>query len=274
VAAPAPAPVSVVAPPLRSVLMSQDWRDLAFLHWFVPAERVAGHLPPGTRPDLVQDGVYAGLTPVALVPFRMVGAGVGRGPAIPYFGTFWETNVRLYSVDRQGRRGIVFASLDASRLAVVIAARAGLGLPYRWARMRGSERCRDGARELAWTTRTRWPGPGGVASRIAVRVGRPVEPDAPDAALTAFLSARWGLHTAHLGRTWYVVNEHATWSLARAEVLALDDGLLAAAGFGDLARRAPDHVLFAEGVHARFGTAQRRAPDTDRPRHRASCAPR
>lgn len=250
------APISVVAPPLRSVVMSQYWSDLAFLHWFVPAERVAGHLPPGTRPDVIEQGSFAGLTPVALVPFRMVGAALGPGPAIPYLGTFWETNVRLYSVDGAGRRGIVFCSLDASRLAVVVAARVGLGLPYRWARMRCAQRWRDGARELAWTTRTRWPGPRGVTSRIGVRVGETVLPDAPDASLVAFLSARWGLHTAHLRRTWYVTNEHATWSLARATVLALDDGLLATAGFGELAGRPPDHVLFAEGVRTRFGPAR------------------
>src|SRR3954452_11291582 len=152
-------PVGVVASPLRTVLLSQWWCDLAFLHWFVPPERVLGHLPPGTRPDVVEQGPHSGRTPVALVPFRMVGSGPGHGPPVPYLGTFWETNVRLYSVDARGRRGVVFASLDASRLAVVLAARYGLGLPYRWSRMRGVERRRDGARELAWRARDRWPGP-------------------------------------------------------------------------------------------------------------------
>jgi uncharacterized protein YqjF (DUF2071 family) len=246
-------PVSAVATPLRAVLLSQRWCDLAFLHWFVPAERVLRHLPPGTRPDVVERGPHAGLTPVALVPFRMVGSGLGRGPAVPYLGTFWETNVRLYSVDARGRRGVVFASLDASRLAVVVAARVGLGLPYRWARMRGSERWRDGARELAWTTRTRWPGPRGLRSRVVVRVGAPLAPGDEDATLAEYLTARWGLHTTRLGRTWYLRNEHATWSLAHAEVLALDDELLGAAGFADLARRRPDHVAFAAGVRTSFG---------------------
>jgi hypothetical protein len=48
-------------------------------------------------------------------------------------------------------------------------------------------------------------------------------------------------------------------------VLLLDDGLLAAAGFPDLARRAPDHVCFAEGVRTRFGrptSNQASAPPT------------
>ncbi len=66
----------------------------------------------------------------------MVDAGVARGPGVPWAGTFLETNVRLYSVDRTGRRGIVFLSLDSDRALVVAGARAVFGLPYRWARMR------------------------------------------------------------------------------------------------------------------------------------------
>src|SRR5664279_6437886 len=62
--------------------------------------------------------------------FRMVAAGFGPGPAVAYFGTFWETNVRLYSIDATDRHGIVFCSLDASRVAVVSAARPALGLPH------------------------------------------------------------------------------------------------------------------------------------------------
>lgn len=247
------------APALRGpVLMSQSWRDVAFLHWFVAPQQVRRFMPPGTEPDVVGHGPWAGLTPVALVPFRMVGAGLGHGPAVGYLGTFWETNVRLYSVDRTGRRGIVFRSLDASRLAVVLAARAAFNLPYRWARMRGGERVRDGVRELAWTAHARRPRrdrPSGanLLSRIVLRVGEPLGDNDSDAPLATFVTARWGLHTAHLGRTWYVPNEHQPWPLRRAEVLRLDDRLLATAGLPGLADRRPDHVLFAEQVTTRFG---------------------
>jgi uncharacterized protein YqjF (DUF2071 family) len=243
------------APALPSFpIMSQSWCELAFLHWFVPVESVAPFMPAGAAPDVVPDGRFGGLTPVALVPFRMVGAGFGTGPAVPYFGTFWETNVRLYSVDASGRHGVVFRSLDASRLAVVLGARLTLSLPYRFARMRGYQRVCSGVRELAWTTRTRWPGPSGVRSRVAVRVGEKL--DAGDD-LAVFVTARWGLHTAALGRSLFIPNEHEPWTLKSAEVLLLDDGLLAAAGFPGLAERPPDHVCFAEGVRTRFGLPQR-----------------
>ncbi|GAA4988998.1 DUF2071 domain-containing protein [Kineococcus glutinatus] len=250
------ATLPVAAPPLAgAVMMRQHWCDVAFLHWAVDPARVAPHLPPGTEPDVLD-----GRSHVGLIPFRLVGLGAARGPALPWLGTFWETNVRLYSRDAAGRRGVVFASLDASRLGAVAAARAAFGLPYRWARMRRAERVRDGARELAWTARTRWPGPRGVRSRIAVRVGGELPADAPDAALAHFVTARFGLHVAHAGRTWWIANEHEPWPLRRAQVLALEDagpapaggGPLAAAGFGDLAGRAPDSALFAHRVTTRF----------------------
>ncbi|NAZ85839.1 YqjF family protein [Kineococcus indalonis] len=226
-------------------MMHQHWDDIAFLHWAVDPALVAPHLPPGTRPDVLD-----GRTHVGLLPFTLRGAAPGQLPGVPFLGTFLETNVRFYSVDDAGRRGVVFASLDASRLAVVLGARAAFSLPYRWSRMRHAQRVRDGARELLWTCRT----PAGATSRVAVREGEPL--DAPDDVAT-FVSARYGLHVAHRGRTRWIANEHEPWPLRRAEVLELDDGLLAAAGFAGLADRAPDHVAFARRVTTRFAPPRR-----------------
>ena len=125
-------PVTPTAPrPAGRVLFTQGWRDVAFLHWAVDPARVAPLLPPGTRPD-----EHDGATYVGLVPFRMRRIGLLGTPGLPWVGSFLETNVRLYSVDEQGRRGVVFASLDAERLLPVLAARWVAGLPYLAARMR------------------------------------------------------------------------------------------------------------------------------------------
>lgn len=222
----------------RPRLMSQRWRDVAFLHWAVDPDSIARFFPAGVSPDVLDGRSYVGL-----IPFRMAGAGFGGGPAVPWAGTFLETNVRLYSIDDTGRRGIVFLSLDADRAVVVAGARAGFGLPYRWAHMSYE---RDGD-EHRYGTRLRRP--GRATTRIAVRPGGP----AADGPLERFLTARWGLHVAHLGRTWYVPNAHPAWPLRTAELLTLDDGLVAAAGLGDLARRPPDHVAFSDGVAVEFG---------------------
>lgn len=220
--------------------MGQRWADLTFVHWRVDPALVAPLLPQGTRPDL-----YDGSTWVGLVPFRMVGAGVGRGPAVPWLGTFAETNVRLYSVDATGRRGVVFRSLEATRLGVVLGARLAFGLPYTWARMR----VRRSEGTIAYESRRRWPGPRGAGGRIVVRPGAA----APTDPLAAFLTARWGLHTRWLGRTLYVPNHHGPWPLYAAELVHLDDTLVAAAGLPGLAGRTPDSVLWSPGVRTVFG---------------------
>jgi uncharacterized protein YqjF (DUF2071 family) len=231
-------PVTAQAPELTgAILMNQRWRDLTFLHWAVAPERVAHLMPPGVRPDTLD-----GVTYVGLIPFRMVGAGVGRGPGVPYLGSFLETNVRLYSVDDTGRRGIVFLSLDADRLAVVVGARLTFGLPYRWARMSYHERG-DVHTYAAHLRHAR------TESHVVVRVGGRRE----STELDHFLSARWGLHVHWLGRTLYVPNRHEPWPMHDAEVLTLDDGLVASAGLPGLTSRPPDHVAFSPGVRTEFG---------------------
>lgn len=239
---PEPTPVSRDAPALRGpALLDQVWRDLTFLHWRVDPAAVAPHLPAGVTPD-----VHDGSSWVGLIPFRLTDARFGRGPVLPYVGSFAETNVRLYGVDGSGRRGVVFASLEAQRLAFVLGARVALGLPYTWAAMRAT---REGDR-YAYASRRRWPGPRGVRNRVEVEV---LPGEVGEDPLADFLTARWGLFTRHLGRTWHLPNEHPAWSLQRVRVLRLEDELLAAAGFGGLADRAPDSALFSRGVRTRFG---------------------
>ena len=77
-------------------------------------------LPRGVRPDILDRLTYVGL-----VPFVIRQVGPGARVSVPYFGDFCETNVRLYSVDVQDRHGIVFRTLDATRLATVLLARIG-----------------------------------------------------------------------------------------------------------------------------------------------------
>lgn len=221
--------------------MRQRWEDVAFLHWRVDAARVARLLPTGTTPD-----VFDGSSWVGLIPFRMVGAGVGTGPAVPWLGTFAETNVRLYAVDRYGRRGVVFRSLDASRLAVVLGARLTFGLPYCWAKMA----VRRVGTDIEYTTTRRWPGRRGHSSRIVVRPEQDVVRDDP---LATFLTARWGLHTRWAGRSLLVPNEHVTWPLQTATLQHLDDDLVAAAGLPAVRDKEPDSVLWSAGVRTAFG---------------------
>lgn len=231
-------PVTPTTPrPVGRSLLVQRWEELAFLHWAVEPALVAPFLPAGTEPDTLD-----GVTYVGLIAFRMAGVGFFRGPGVPYFGTFCETNVRVYSVDRAGRRGVVFLSLDAARLLPVLIARAGLALPYQWSRMRISR----SADVVRYTSRRRF---SGAASELSVRIGPPLTAPTP---LDHFLTARWALHTHAWGRTLHMPNDHPQWPLHSAELLSLDDGLVPATGLPALTRP-PDSVLYSPGVPVTFG---------------------
>jgi len=231
-----------VAPTLAGPrIMQQDWNRISFVHWAVDPDLVAPLLPPRTRPDVLDGATYVGL-----IPFDMQRAGFGRGPAVPFFGDFAETNVRLYSVDAEGHHGVVFRSLETTRLAVAIGARLAFATPYTWARMRIEE----SDDTIEYTTRRRWPRPRGAGGRMRVRVGDAI---AHPTGVDQFVTARFGLHTRWMGRTTWIPNHHEPWPLRHATLEHLDDDLVAAAGLPGLVDRTPDSVLHSRGVRTAFG---------------------
>ncbi len=244
-----PEPVTVRAPRLVTrPLLTQQWRDLAFLHWPVDPGLAAGLLPPGTRPDLFEGTSYVGL-----IAFRMHRTGWLGLPGLPYLGSFPETNVRLYSVGPDGRRGVVFRSLDAARLVPVLAGRLAFRLPYQWSAMRVR---RDGD-VVSYASRRRWPGAParmGMAIGVGGRIARPSD-------LELFLTARWGLHAArHGGSLRYLPNQHPPWPLHRAALLRLEENLITTAGLPQPAG-GPVSVLYSPGVSVRLGWPQRSRPE-------------
>jgi uncharacterized protein len=220
------------------VIMDQRWMDAIFLHWRVPESVAARFMPRGVQPDTFDGSSWAGL-----IGFRMGEARIGRGPGIPYLGSFNEVNVRLYSREPDGTRGVVFLSLDANRLPVVLAARAA-GIPYVWSRtgykVRSSQpsvtgycvrRFRHGAHSLF---------------RAAPHRDTPVVDP-----LSTHLTARFGLHSVFRGQTIYVPNTHEPWPLYAADLLELDDGLMGTAGI--TVEGLPESVLYSPGVRTHFG---------------------
>jgi uncharacterized protein YqjF (DUF2071 family) len=186
-------------------------------------------------------------------------------PSVPWASRFCETNVRTYVHDAQGRAGIWFFSLDASRLGAVLAARATFRLPYMWSHMS----VRKDGDTITYSCTRRWPGPRGASSQLIVEIGAPFEP----AELTArdhFLTARWRLFsmTPNLSqiirgpapgrnRSWQRLADaqHDPWPLQRAKVLEVDDSLLTAAG---LPQPTGDPLVhYSPGVDVRIGRPRR-----------------
>ncbi|MEA9986885.1 DUF2071 domain-containing protein [Subtercola sp. RTI3] len=226
-------------------ILSQQWRNVTFLHWRIDTADAASLMPPGVVPD-----EFDGSSWVGLIPFTLRNTRFGPSPALPFYGTFHETNVRLYARDAEGRKGVVFLSLEAERLAAVAAARAAFALPYIWSHMR----VRRTAGTLVYTSRRHSSPRGSVDSAISVRPGERIEH--PDA-LADFLTARWALFSRQFGRTVYMPNKHQPWPLQKAELLDFSDTLLSRAGLPGVANRPPDSILFSPGVDTVFGSPQK-----------------
>src|SRR3954454_22835094 len=220
-------PVTPIPPrSVRPALLRQDWRGVAFLHWMIRPEVAAPLLPPGTRPDLLDGRTFAGL-----IALRMEHTAPLFGPPLPWLGSFGQANVRLYSVDRNGRRGVVFLSLDAGRLLPALTARVA-GLPYSWARVR--VRRREDVCSYRVARR-----PGAAHASIDLHIGPRRGPDP----LALFVIARGGSHHRIRCRTVYGVVEPEPWPLHTAALLDCDTDLLAAAGLPGVTG-APVSVLF------------------------------
>lgn len=233
----------VLATNPRSVahpVMLQGWHDLGSVHWRYPPAAVQALLPPGYRADTFDGSAWVGLLPFHMRRIRV--------PGLPAFGplsTFPETNIRTYIVDPAGRRAVWFCSLDITRLIPALVARVSYRLPYCWARMSIE---RDGE-VWTYTSHRRWPR-GEASSRVKLRVGEQVPADEV-AELDHFITARWALGTRFGRRLMWAEVDHEPWTVHRAELLELDETLLAAAGLP-----APDGdpvVLWSPGVEVRIG---------------------
>lgn len=204
-------------PPLPWV-MFQSWRQLAFIHWHVPADDLRRLVPLQLDLDEFDGSGWVGLT-----PFRLTRLRPRYMPPLPGVSEFLEMNLRTY-VRHRGRPGIFFFTLEAASRLAVAAARATYRLPYHHARMSIRE---DGE----WTHyRSKRPAPG--ASEF-VGSYRPVGPsfEAAPGSLEHFLVERYALFTVlRNGRVIRGDIHHAPWRLQSAEVKVERNTLLSEYG--------------------------------------------
>jgi uncharacterized protein YqjF (DUF2071 family) len=217
-----------VAPTRRppgSAVMRQNWFDLLFLHWAVPADLLRSLLPPGLELD-----TYAGRAYVGLVPFTMTGVRPIWTPPFPPLSNFHETNVRTY-VHRKGRDpGIWFFSLDAANLIAVRLARAWFKLPYYYARMEmEKENLLSETLEVRYRTERLWPQPLPACCEVHYAPAGPAAP-AQVGTLEHFLVERYILYAYAQGHLYRGRIHHASYPLQPAAVSHLEENLVAAAG--------------------------------------------
>ncbi|HEV3345059.1 MAG TPA: DUF2071 domain-containing protein [Pirellulales bacterium] len=208
------------------------WSDLLFIHWRLPADDLAGLLPPHLTLDTWQGDAWVGL-----VPFRMSGV---RPRWWPWGAMFLETNVRTY-VHFQGRDpGVWFFSLEANHWLAVKAARAGWHLNYHWARMTFQQ----AGDVLRYDGRRRAAAAAGSCVETRVADARPRTP--LPGTLEHFLIERYFLYASGSGRLWRGQVHHRPYLVQPADLLHLEESLLAANGLH--ATEPPCHVLYSARV--------------------------
>lgn len=193
--------------PTESWSWRQTWCDLLFAHWRVPAPVLRPHVPPGLTLQEFDGSAWLGV-----VPFRMEGVTLRNVPPVPFLSAFPELNVRTY-VDRDGRPGVWFFSLDTTNPFAVRAARALFHLPYFGASMRVAA---DGP---GFRYRSRRD------ERPPAQLDMTYEPagavfEAEPGTLDHFLTERYCLYAASSGGLFITEIHHVPWPLqpARAQI--------------------------------------------------------
>jgi uncharacterized protein len=228
-------------PRVTRPVMYHQWNWISFLHWRYPPPVVQAWLPSGLTVERCDGSAWIGLT-----PFLMEGLRAPLVPAVPWLSRFPEINVRTYVRDGRGRSGIWFFSLDAARLAAVLAARAGYRLPYFWSDMTVDL----AADRISYRCRRRLPPGSGARCAADVVLGAPLTEVERDE-LANFLTARFRLFSVIAGRLVAAEAEHPDWPLRRAELSHLDQNLVQSAG---LPTPAGDPLVHASpGVPVRVG---------------------
>jgi uncharacterized protein YqjF (DUF2071 family) len=208
--------------PPGAPLLRQEWGDLLFMHWPVPAELLQPYLPPRLKID-----TYDGMAWLAIVPFRMSKVRTRISPPVPGASEFLELNVRTY-VHLDGVPGVWFFSLDATNALAVWTARTFFNLPYLRATMTMES---PSAQLRQFRAERTHPGVSPASFRATWVVGASLPPAEPGS-LAFFLTERYCLYTSNKAQTKLYRGRvaHTPWPLAAANVLHYESSLIESHG--------------------------------------------
>ena len=240
--------------PAARTVMRQTWRRLLFLHWPVDASALLPLIPPGLELDHYNGQAYVGLVPFTMTGVRPVGI-----PPVGRLSNFHETNVRTY-VHCGGRNpGVWFFSLDAANAIAVQVARRLFYLPYYYSRMRMT--CSRGGESVAcvgdgegnvtvdYEAERLWPEPTPAGCRLRYSAIGSAAPARPGS-LEHFLIERYILYSTAGGRLYSGQVHHDPYPVQRAELVRLEESLIAAAGIA--VEGPPPLVHYAARVDVRI----------------------
>ena len=268
--------------------LTAQWRKLIMAQYEVAPEVLQRRLPPGLTLDLYESRCFVSLVGFLFDHVRILGL------PIPFHTQFEEVNLRFYvrrpMPDGSFRRGVVFLSEIVPKPAISAVARALYGEAYataptahtwgligsdpdRKAAKGGRLRARAHFKALAKQAYSSapqaiaWQSSGcevvyewkhqGVWQRMGVRAGNQLSGIGPGSIEEFITEHYWGYAPRRGGGTTEYAVKHRRWQVypVREYRIGCNFGSLYGPEFADLAERAPDHVLLAEGapVSIRWG---------------------
>tara|TARA_B100000925_G_scaffold84036_1_gene60018 strand:+ start:4768 stop:5505 length:738 start_codon:yes stop_codon:yes gene_type:complete len=218
--------------PDRPHALSQEWRNLTFMHWEVDPNKLKPYIPDGLDLDYFQGKAYVGT-----IPFMMKNVRPRFLPAVPGISTFPEFNIRTY-VTKNGIPGVLFITLDAqSRITCWHAPRA-YGLPYRYAK------CSLDTNQDTYKWKSQRKTDGAILEGECKIIGP--EMIAQRDSLEYFLFERYSLYTEINGKLHMAYTLHEPWKFHNAEVRITNNSLTESYALGI-------NVLDPEYIHASRG---------------------
>ena len=223
--------------PSRKHTLSQEWRDLTFMHWEVDIVKLQAHLPAELEVD-----TYGGKAYVGIVPFVMRNVRPTWFFSTPFVSTFPEFNIRTY-VTKDGIPGVYFLTLEAKSMVTCSYAPKAYGLPYRYAKGKVSKQ----GNNVKWNS-SRNNGKFNLIGNTEI-TGKQTQ--AKPGTLEEFLFERYSLYTNKNGRVMRGYTHHKKWDFQDAEVTVTENSLTESFDLGIKNLLQPDFVHFSSGVRVR-----------------------
>ncbi len=230
------------SPPVPSVFLSAEWRDLVMLNYVVDPGLLQAHVPPGTVLDSFEGSTY-----VSLVGFRFLHTRLRGSFPVPFHANFDEVNLRFYVRRKQGeedRRGVVFIAEIVPKWAVAKVARLVYGENYTCLPMRHrvETETRRKLAEYQWQLNGNW-----CKLRAEARA-TPAHP--AEGSVEQFITEHyWGYATQRGGGCLEYHVAHPPWRVwtSTAARFEGDAGALYGAELAAILRRPPDSAFIADG---------------------------
>lgn len=205
----------------------QEWIQVLFLHWQVDTAELQKFVPREIEIDL-----FEGKPWVSLVPFTMQNIRPRYLPPFSPLSYFHELNLRTYVKHADGRTGVYFLSIEASKLLASKLSKAVSELPYRYSKMERSTGSFISSNKQF-----------GDSLSIDFNIGQSIT---NKAALDLWLTERYALfQNNEKGQINAFEIHHAEWEMQQLEVKSLKHNY---PRFVSLIGRPPDLVHYSPGI--------------------------